>query len=117
MVSLILNIILIVMIFGTGIYFMFSKINPTKNLRQLIFPMANVYPETIDEIEYIKSIDFSAIPLNKVDTVTYYLLKESRSLFEPKRYPHHKMEMKIDPTIKKPYIHAENNIATIYLKN
>lgn len=96
---------------------MFSKINPTKSLRQIIFPMANAYPETIDEMEYITSLDFSDLSKDMIDKATYQLLKESRSLFEPKRYENHKIDVKIDPTIKKPYIHAENNIATVYLKN
>ena len=115
MTSVILQIILIIFIFGSGIYFMLSKINPTKNIKQLLYPRATTYPETIDEMEYIKSIDFSDIPLDRVDQVTYYLLKDSRSLFEPKRYTNHKVKMVIDPSIKKPYFKAENNIATIYL--
>lgn len=94
--------------------FLARKIYPTKSWRQILFPMMNKEPESIHEIEYFRSLDFSEVPEAYLNKVKYQLLKLSRIHYC--EFSGKKILVNTDEYKKPFYIEGDNDTVTILVK-
>lgn len=84
---------------------------PAKSWRQILLPMWNKEPESIHEIEYFRSLDFSEVPEAYLNKVTYQLLKLSRVNYL--EFPGKKILVNTSEYKKPFYIESDNDTVTI----
>lgn len=101
-------------LFVCGILHMVKKFYPCKTWRQIIFPMLNTEPESIHEIEYFRTLDFSEVPDEYLNKVKYQLLKLSR--VNNLEFPDKKVLVNTENYAKPFYIESDNNTVTILVK-
>lgn len=87
---------------------------PAKTWRQIIFPMANTEPESIHEIEYFRTLDFSEVPGEYLNKVKYQLLKLSR--VGNIEFPDKKVLVNTDSYKRPFYIESDSDTVTILIK-
>lgn len=93
---------------------MVKKFYPGKSWRQILLPMMNKEPESIHEIEYFRSLDFSEVPAEYLDKAKYQLLKLSR--VSSCEFPGKKVLVDTDNYKKPFYIETDNDTVTILIK-
>ena len=93
---------------------MAKKFYPAKSWRQILLPMWNKEPESIHEIEYFRSLDFSEVPKTYLNKVKYRLLKLSRVHY--REFPGKKVFVNTDEYKKLFYIESDNDTVTILVK-
>lgn len=101
-------------LFVCGMLHMVKKFYPGKSWRQIIFPMMNTEPESIHEIEYFRTLDFSEVPAEYLNKVKYQLLKLSR--VSNLEFPDKKVLVNTESYAKPFYIESDNNTVTILVK-
>lgn len=106
-ISLVLMLVLATAIFVKKFY-------PAKTWRQILFPMMNKEPESIHEIEYFRSLDFSEVPGKYLSQAKYRLLKLSRINYL--EFPDKKVLVNTDGYKRPFYIESDNDTVTILVK-
>lgn len=91
-----------------------KKFYPAKTWRQILFPMLNKEPESIHEIEYFRSLDFSEVPDKYLSQVKYRLLKLSRVNYL--EFPDKKVLVNTDSYKRPFYIEGDADTVTILVK-
>lgn len=91
-----------------------KKFYPDKSWRQILFPMMNKEPESIHEIEYFRSLDFSEVPDEYLNKVKYQLLKLSR--VNRLEFPDKKVLVNTDSYKRPFYIEGDTDTVTILVK-
>ena len=91
-----------------------KKIYPAKTRQQILFPMMNKEPESIHEIEYFRSLEFSEVPDEYLSQVQYCLLKLSRVNYL--EFPDKKVLVNTDSYKRPFYIESDNDTVTILVK-
>ena len=93
---------------------MVKKFYSGKSLRQILYPMMNKEPESIHEIEYFRTLDFSEVPDVYLNKVKYQLLKLSR--VSNLEFPDKKVLVNTENYAKPFYIESDNDTVTILVK-
>lgn len=91
-----------------------KKFYPGKSWRQILVPMMNKEPESIHEIEYFRSLDFSEVPEEYLSKVKYQLLKLSR--VNNVEFPDKKVLVNTDSYKRPFYIESDDDTVTILIK-
>lgn len=91
-----------------------KKFYPGKTWRQILFPMMNKEPESIHEIEYFRSLDFSEVPDEYLSQVKYRLLKLSRINYL--EFPDKKVLVNTDSYKRPFYLESDTDTVTILVK-
>lgn len=76
--------------------------------------MMNKEPESIHEIEYFRTLDFSEVPDEYLSKVKYQLLKLSR--IHNIEFPDKKILVNTENYVKPFYIESDNDTVTILIK-
>ena len=101
-------------LFVYTVLYMVKKSYPGKTWRQFLYLMMNKEPESIHEIEYFRTLDFSEVPAEYLNKVKYQLLKLSRvSRLE---FPDKKVLVNTENYAKPFYIESDNDTVTILVK-
>ena len=93
---------------------MVKKFYPGKTWRQFLYPMMNKEPESIHEIEYFRTLDFSEVPDVYLSKVKYQLLKLSR--INNLEFPDKKVLVNTDSYKRPFYIEGDADTVTILVK-
>lgn len=101
-------------LFVCGMLHMVKKFYPAKTWQQILFPMMNKEPESIHEIEYFRSLDFSEVPDEYLSQVKYRLLKLSRINYL--EFPDKKVLVNTDSYKRPFYLESDNDTVTILVK-
>ena len=109
MLNLLLQLLLTLGFIIISVVFIASKFYPAKSWRQILLPMWNKEPESIHEIEYFRSLDFSEVPEN-------YLNKVKLSRIHYCEFPNKKIFVNTDEYKKPFYIESDNDTVTILVK-
>lgn len=111
--NLVKALLLVLMLVSATAIFV-KKFYPAKTWRQILFPMMNKEPESIHEIEYFRSLDFSEVPEEYLSKVNYQLLKLSR--VNNVEFPDKKVLVNTDSYKRPFYIESDDDTVTILIK-
>ena len=109
-----LKVILTTLIIASAFAIVLKKFYPAKTWQQILFPMLNKEPESIHEIEYFRSLDFSGVPGKYLSQAKYRLLKLSRINYL--EFPDKKVLVNTDSYKRPFYIESDNDTVTILVK-
>lgn len=101
-------------LFVYTVLYMVKKFYPGKTWRQFLYPMMNKEPESIHEIEYFRSLDFSEVPDKYLNKVKYRLLKLSRVNYL--EFPDKKVLVNTDSYKRPFYLESDTDTVTILVK-
>lgn len=108
------EVILLVLMVALTVAIVAKKFYPAKSWRQILFPMMNKEPESIHEIEYFRSLDFSEVPDEYLPQVKYRLLKLSRINYL--EFPDKKVLVNADSYKRPFYLESDNDTITILVE-
>lgn len=111
--NLVKAILLVLMLVSVTAIFV-KKFYPAKTWRQILFPMMNKEPESIHEIEYFRTLDFSEVQAEYLSKVKYQLLKLSR--VNNVEFPDKKVLVNTDSYKRPFYIESDDDTVTILIK-
>lgn len=106
--------ILLVLMIALTFAIVAKKFYPAKTWRQILFPMLNKEPESIHEIEYFRSLDFSEVPGEYLSQVKHRLLKLSRVNYL--EFPDKKVLVNTDSYKRPFYLESDTDTVTILVK-
>ena len=93
---------------------MVKNFYPGKTWRQFLYPMMNKEPESIHEIEYFRTLDFSEVQAEYLSKVKYQLLKLSR--VNNVEFSDKKVLVNTDSYKRPFYIESDDDTVTILIK-
>lgn len=111
--NLVKALLLVLMLVSATAIFV-KKFYPAKTWQQILFPMMNKEPESIHEIEYFRSLDFSEVPEKYLSQVKYRLLKLSRVNYL--EFPDKKVLVNTDSYKRPFYLESDDDTVTILIK-
>lgn len=101
-------------LFVYGMLHMVKTFYPGKTWRQILYPMMNEELESIHEIEYFRTLDFSEVQAEYLSKVKYQLLKLSR--VNNVEFPDKKVLVNTDSYKRPFYIESDDDTVTILIK-